>query len=114
MKAPGKTSLYRMQRAALNEAQRSEIGQDGRVRCGMQRAPMSSQVLLRDDFYGVARLIDAIMADADLLARVESRMRQMAAQMEAAAALAPGGAAADGEDDGEAAGDVAGGGEAVA
>src|ERR1700722_16563366 len=75
MNPPGPTTLYRMQLAAFNEAERIEISQDGRVRTGMLKAPMPSQVLLRDDFAGIVRLLDAIMSDQVLLERLQERMK---------------------------------------
>jgi hypothetical protein len=70
---PGKTTLFRMQLAAQNEAERIEIAQDGRVTLGMLKQPMPDQVRLRDDFAGIVRLIDAIMSDKALLERVQER-----------------------------------------
>lgn len=87
---PGKTTLSRMQKTALEEQERIEISQDGRVRCGMLKEPMPCQVEKRDDFAGIVRLIDAIMSDKTLLDRLQERM---AAQ--AAARVAP---AVDGDD----------------
>jgi hypothetical protein len=75
MKPPGQTTLYRMQLAAQNEAERIEISQDGRVSARLLEEPMSDQVALRDDFAGIVRLIDAIMSDAALLERLQERMR---------------------------------------
>lgn len=74
MKPPGKTTLARMQRAAMLEAERIEISQDGRVREGMLKEPMPAQVELRDDFAGIVRLIDIIMSDQVLLERLQERM----------------------------------------
>lgn len=73
---PGKTTLARMQIAAHNEAQRIEISQDGRVSCGMLKEPMRDQVLLRDDFAGIVRLIDIIESDAVILERLQVAMRR--------------------------------------
>jgi hypothetical protein len=67
---PGKTTLTRMQLAALSEAERIEISQDGRVSCGMLKEPMRDQVSLRDDFAGIVRLIDLIQSDAVILERL--------------------------------------------
>jgi hypothetical protein len=78
MKPPGKTSLNRMQRTALLEAERIEISQDARVFCGLQKEPMPSQVQLRDDFMGIVRLIDTIMSDTNLQERIEARGRAAA------------------------------------
>ena len=72
---PGKTTLFRMQLAAQNEATRIEISQDGRVREKLLAAPMPGQVALRDDFAGIVRLIDIIMSDAAILERLNQRMR---------------------------------------
>jgi hypothetical protein len=74
MKPPGKTTLARMQRTAMLEAERIEISQDGRVREKLIDAPMPSQVELRDDYAGIVRLIDAIMSEQSLLDRVKERM----------------------------------------
>lgn len=74
MKPPGKTTLFRMQTAAYNEAARIEISQDGRVSAGMLKEPMPDQVLLRDDFAGIVRLIDAIESDPRLRDRVLERL----------------------------------------
>jgi hypothetical protein len=78
MKAPGKTTLFRMQLAAHNEAQRIEISQDGRVRAGLLDEPMPHQVALRDDFAGIVRLIDIIESDAIILQRLEEHARRRA------------------------------------
>jgi hypothetical protein len=72
---PGKTTLFRMQLAAYNEQERIEISQDGRVREGLLKEPMPAQVLLRDDFAGIVRLIDVIMSDKIILDRLEERAR---------------------------------------
>lgn len=74
MNPPGKTTLARMQRTAMIEAERIEISQDGRVREKMIAEPMPSQVLLRDDYAGIVRLIDIIMSDQVLLERLQERM----------------------------------------
>lgn len=88
---PGKTTLFRMQSTALDEQQRIEIGQDGRVRCGMQAEPLPEQVAKRDDFAGIVRLIDAIMSDQLILDRLQERMKAMPAAARAAeAAIANG------------------------
>lgn len=87
MNPPGKTTLFRMQLAAHNEAERIEISQDGRVRCGLLTEPMPDQVILRDDFVGIVRLIDIIMSDQLILDRLQQRMRAGAA---AAAAVTTG------------------------
>ncbi|WP_316184701.1 hypothetical protein [Bradyrhizobium sp. SZCCHNRI1003] len=76
---PGKTTLSRMQRAAMIEAERIEISQDARVFAGLLKAPMPDQVSLRDDFAGIVRLIDAIESDTrlkDALAERLERLRQ--------------------------------------
>jgi hypothetical protein len=75
---PGKTTLFRMQLAAHNEAQRIEISQDGRVRAGLLDEPMPHQVALRDDFAGIVRLIDIIESDAIILQRLEEHARRRA------------------------------------
>jgi hypothetical protein len=70
MKPPGKTTLSRMQRTAHLEAERIEIGEDGRVASGMINEPRAEIVEQRDDFAGIVRLIDRIMSDATLLERL--------------------------------------------
>jgi hypothetical protein len=89
---PGKTTLFRMQLAAQNEAERIEIAQDGRVTLGMLKQPMPDQVRLRDDFAGIVRLIDAIMSDKALLERVQERLL-------AARSLASADAVAEGDEE---------------
>jgi hypothetical protein len=87
VKPPGKTTLARMQRTAMLEAERIEIRQDGRVRAGDLKEPMPHQVELRDDYAGMVRMIDAINSDQALKDRVIERM---AAQAKIAAVpLAP-------------------------
>lgn len=91
MTPPGKTTLYRMQLAALNEAERIEISQDGRFACHLLKEPMPSQVLLRDDFAGIVRLIDIIMSDQVILDRLEANKdRTKPAAAVAADAIAAG------------------------
>ncbi len=89
---PGKTTLFRMQLAAQNEAERIEISQDGRVSGGLLKEPMQGQVELRDDFAGIVRLIDIIMSDKEILDRLQERMgaRTLAAAAAAANAIANG------------------------
>jgi hypothetical protein len=86
LKPPGKTTLARMQRTAMNEAARIQISQDGRVREKMLKEPMPHQVELRDDFAGIVRLIDIIMSDKVLLERLQERM---AARTAAGKSIAP-------------------------
>jgi hypothetical protein len=74
MKPPGTTTLARMQRTAMLEAERIEISQDARVNDGSLKEPMPYQVDLRDDYAGMVRLIDAIMSEQSLLDRVKIRM----------------------------------------
>jgi hypothetical protein len=74
MKPPGKTSLFRMQRAAMLEAERIEISQDCFVREGILKEPMPEHVERRDDYAGMVRLIDIIMSDKLLLERLQERM----------------------------------------
>jgi hypothetical protein len=78
MKPPGKTTLSRMQRTAMLEAERIEISQDGRVRAGDLKEPMPHQVELRDDYAGMVRMIDAINSDQALKDRVIERMAAQA------------------------------------
>ncbi len=87
---PGKTTLFRMQLAAQREAERIEISQDGRVRCDMLKEPMADQVLLRDDFAGMVRLLDVIMSDKVMLDRLSERMKAMPAAGGGDAAIANG------------------------
>lgn len=75
---PGTTTLYRMQLAAHNEAQRIEISQDGRVSCGMLKEPMPSQIALHDDFAGIVRLLGSIMSDKLILDRLAERAKMAA------------------------------------
>lgn len=87
MNPPGKTTLSRMQRTAYLEAERIEISQDGRIRCGMQKDPLPGEVEKRDDFAGIARVFDAINSDKQLLDRLQLRMREQA-EVRAVAATA--------------------------
>jgi hypothetical protein len=86
MKPPGKTTLPRMQRSAMLEAERLEITQDYWVRDGRIKEPEPHLVARRDDFAGMVRLIDAINGDPDLLDHVKRRMAAQAAAAEAAPA----------------------------
>ncbi len=81
---PGITTLFRMQLAAQREAERIEISQDGRVREKMLAEPMPDQVLLRDDFAGIVRLIDTIFSDKLILDRLEELKKARAAGVVAA------------------------------
>lgn len=74
MKSPGKTTLARMQRATMLEAERIEISQDFWVREGRLTEPQPHMVERRDDYAGVVRLIDIIMSDKVLLDRLQERM----------------------------------------
>jgi hypothetical protein len=87
---PGKTTLFRMQLAAQNEAERIEISQDGRVSAGLLKEPMTGQVELRDDFAGIVRLIDIIMSDQAILDRLQERMGARTLAAAAANAIANG------------------------
>lgn len=86
MKPPGKTTLARMQHTAMLEAERIEIGEDGRVREKMIDEPRAEQIEKRDDYAGIVRLIDIIMSDKVLMERLQERM---AARNSAAAPPAP-------------------------
>lgn len=86
MKPPGKTTLARMQRSAMLEAERIEITQDYWVKDGRLSAPEPHLVERRDDFAGMVRLIDAINSDQDLLDRLKRRMAALAADNAPAAA----------------------------
>jgi hypothetical protein len=91
MKPPGKTTLFRMQRAAHIEAERIEISQDARIHDGLAKAPDPDMVERRDNFAGVVRLIDIIMSDKLLLERLQQRMA-------AAPVMAPAGQTANVDD----------------
>lgn len=80
MKPPGKTTLIRMQRTAMLEAERIEITQDYWVKDGRIKEPEPHLVERRDDFAGMVRLIDAINSDQDLLERLKRRMTALAAE----------------------------------
>jgi hypothetical protein len=88
MKPPGKTSLSRMLGTALEEQHRIEISQDGRVRIGMQTEPLPCQVVKRDDYAGMVRLLDIIIGDDALRGRIEDRMKAVARSEQAARAAA--------------------------
>jgi hypothetical protein len=74
MKPPGKTTLARMQRTAMIEAERIEISQDHWVREDRIKEPEPRMVEMRDDYAGVVRLIDIIMSDQLVLDRLQARM----------------------------------------
>ncbi len=74
MKPPGKTTLARMQRTAMLEAERIEISQDHWVREGRIEKPLPHMIETRDDYAGIVRLIDLIMSDHVLLERLQERM----------------------------------------
>ncbi|MCK1536860.1 MULTISPECIES: hypothetical protein [unclassified Bradyrhizobium] len=80
MKPPGKTTLARMQRTAMLEAERIEITQDYWVKDGRLSAPEPHLVERRDDFAGMVRMIDAINSDQDLLDRLKRRMDSLASE----------------------------------
>lgn len=80
MKPPGKTTLIRMQRTAMLEAERIEITQDYWVKDGRIKEPEPHLVERRDDLAGMVRLIDAINSDQDLLERLKRRMAALAAE----------------------------------
>jgi hypothetical protein len=71
VKPPGKTTLIRMQRTAMLEAERIEITQDYWVKDGRIKRAGADLVERRDDFAGMVRLIDAINSDQDLLERLK-------------------------------------------
>ena len=79
MKPPGRTTLARMQRTALLEAERIEISQDARVHAGLIEEPMPEQVEKRDDFAGMVNLIDAIQSDQLIMDRLKERIKAQAA-----------------------------------
>jgi hypothetical protein len=85
MNPPGKTTFQRMQLAAQAEAERIQASQEARVKAKMQAAPRADQVRLRDDFFGIVRLIDAIEADQDVKKKLTDRMK---AQLHLGAAAA--------------------------
>jgi hypothetical protein len=87
MRAPGKTTLYRMQLAAQQAAERIEIAQDDWVRRGVLKQPEAGEVARRDDFAGMVRMIEIIQSDALMLERLKAgRARQAAAGKAPAAA----------------------------
>lgn len=75
---PGKTTLTRMQLAAQLEAERIEIIEDGWVTLGTLPAPRTDRVRLRDDFAGIVRMIDCILANDAIRGRLEDEMRRTA------------------------------------
>lgn len=79
MKPPGRTTLARMQIAALREKERIEISQDARVHAKLIKEPMACQVELRDDMAGIVNLIDIISSDQMILDRLKQRMKDAAA-----------------------------------
>lgn len=84
MKPPGKTTLTRMQRTAMLEAERIEITQDAWVAEGRIKQPEPEFVARRDDFAGIVRLIDAIESDERIKERVLERMAARAKIADAA------------------------------
>jgi hypothetical protein len=88
MKPPGKTTLIRMQRTAMLEAERIEITQDHWVKEGRISVAEPHAIERRDDFAGMVRLIDAINSDQDLLERLKRRMVALAAESAPAPAAA--------------------------
>lgn len=74
MKPPGKTTLLRMQRTAMLEAERIEITQDYWVKEGAITEPVPYMVARRDDLVGVVRMIDAVNDDPELLDRIKTKM----------------------------------------
>ncbi|KGT75812.1 hypothetical protein MA20_31985 [Bradyrhizobium japonicum] len=82
MKPPGKTTLARMQRTAMLEAERIEITRDYWVKDGRISVPEPHLVERRDDFAGMVRMIDAINGDPDLLERLKRRMAAHSAAAE--------------------------------
>ena len=71
MKPPGKTTLNRMVLTAQAEVERLELGHD-----------MPELVRRRDDFAGIVRLIDVILADPALEMDILGRLRRWAASPE--------------------------------
>jgi len=67
-----------MQLAAQLEAERIEIIEDGWVTLGKLPVPRADRVRLRDDFAGIVRLIDCIVADDMIRGRLEDAMRRTA------------------------------------
>lgn len=72
MQPPGKTTLTRMLLAAYDEARRIECSQEARMQSGLITEYMPEQVTKRDDFDGMVRLIEKILADSVLLERLNS------------------------------------------
>jgi len=74
------TTLDRMRDAAANEAARIESSQLSRIVAGLIEKPIEAQIALRDDFFGLAQLIDLILGDQVLLDRIKERRARAKAQ----------------------------------
>jgi hypothetical protein len=83
MKPPGKTTLNRMMASAIEEQDRIEIGQGGRI------DPWPHLVRKRDDFAGVVRLLTIIEADEALRGRIGDLMAAAYHKEEAARDATP-------------------------
>ena len=67
------TTFDRMRDAAYIEARKIESGQVARMVVGWLTAPMPSQMKLRDDFLGLTRLMDRIIADPVIMDRLKEK-----------------------------------------
>ena len=67
------TTFDRMRDAAYIEARKIESGQVARMVVGWLTAPMPSQMKLRDDFLGLTRLMDRIIADPVIMDRLKDK-----------------------------------------
>ncbi len=65
-----------MREAAYERMRTIETSEDARVKAGHRAAPLPELELLRDDFAGMVRLFDTIMADQDLINALAERMRK--------------------------------------
>jgi hypothetical protein len=64
------TTLDRMRDAAFAEVARIEGSQVARMVAGFIGKPEPAQITKRDDFFGMVRMIDVLMSDPALLARL--------------------------------------------
>lgn len=67
------TTFDRMRDAAYIESRKIESGQVARMVVGWLTAPMPSQMKLRDDFLGLTRLMDRIIADPVIMDRLKDK-----------------------------------------
>lgn len=66
------TTFARMCAAAREEANRIESEQIARMMGGFITAPMPERMRLRDDFVGLMKLVDRIIADDDVMNRLRT------------------------------------------